>query len=828
MNEFDVKKIWPEWGAAHILREGAFGKIYRIETTENGQVIRSFARVVEMPPNRQMADDALEKGVSEFQLRQYFEKIRADMETEMGKCSSLVSPYLIRPESIQFRDNPDYPGWTAFIRTPAYTPLFEYIRQNGAMNRAQTVRMGVEICKGIAVLTNNGLVHGDVNPGTVYVYDGRFMIGDFGLRRSLEKAGSRLFKTPYGEFDSPEVVAVGQSDVTSDVYSAALVMAYAMNGGLLPTDSTLDSVRDMTPALAEIIRKATSVDNRQRYSSTMELLGELGKIDVSEPKHAHTAPQGENENEKPKKGGFFNKLVSWIKSDEDDWDEKEPEKTESEPAEPEYIKPERQEERENSAAAEPEEKEEPAGPEFTGNVFEDGGRIEEKPGKNEDAEFVPDKSFADFDVDSIISEMNPDGKTAEETVEEVYVDGEAEAESEELGREMASEAVEVEYVEVPDSQEKEDKEPGTDIFDSVVNAVKGIVDRAEEKKEDKALTPDAKAQEKEPEEPEESESAEQPHEGTPEAAAPDGEIAAEEEPAPSGSAEAQPEKEAGAEEPVPEKADLEEIYAAGQKEEAAGSESVPEEKEEPEKEEEFDFSPDPDAKQKADPVAEQEADIQLSSFLNRILEETGLQDDAPKSQIIDPDETKVWRKDKKKKTDAAKQENAPAEKEQPETAPVKSEEVQQEAENSAEGETDAESETAGAPAEEDRPSLAAKPAEIEKEVSAMLKNILEETGIDSADGSKKNEISENEEPEAADAGLEEYSAVRVAGKKKRKGAATVLIVLVLAAAIAAVMLLTKPWIPREVTDGSSVTQTETASPSENGSACFEDGNTVIL
>ena len=267
MNEPKISDVWPEWELVGFLRDGSYGKLYKIrrKTAETEEL--SAVEIISVPPDRSSVEDALKRGVSDDALRTYFEKFKDDFSWEMTMVKKVSSPHLVPMEDMAVQDNEEFPGWTGYIRTGIYTPLSQYFEKN-RLCQDEVVRLARELYEALSTAGGYGMVHGDINPGNIFVSgDCRFLLGGFGIRRCIQKAQGR----PGGDFDAPEVFEEGKFSPQSDIYSLGMVMAYILNGGSLPVGKNVSLLADTDPRMIELIKKTTSYEPGDRYASAVEM-----------------------------------------------------------------------------------------------------------------------------------------------------------------------------------------------------------------------------------------------------------------------------------------------------------------------------------------------------------------------------------------------------------------------------------------------------------------------------------------------------------------------------------------------------------------------------
>jgi serine/threonine protein kinase len=118
------------------------------------------------------------------------------------------------------------------------TTLQDRIKKDSPLAIVDVLRIGEQVCAGLAAAHKHGIVHRDIKPGNILLEDGveRVKIADFGLARlvmehsDLTSMGDMVGTPP---FMSPEQVSGEEIDHRSDLFSFGSVL-YAMLAGHSP------------------------------------------------------------------------------------------------------------------------------------------------------------------------------------------------------------------------------------------------------------------------------------------------------------------------------------------------------------------------------------------------------------------------------------------------------------------------------------------------------------------------------------------------------------------------------------------------------------------
>ncbi|MEA4965026.1 MAG: protein kinase [Oscillospiraceae bacterium] len=201
------------------------------------------------------------------------------------------SPYLAGYLRFQIEQKTDRPGYDLYLLSPCRTSLRTFLQQN-AITQQKTVQLGTDLCHSLQLLRENGYIYQNLKPENVFLEDGKFCIGDFGLYPISDLTYGSQPPDYVGRFTAPELCGLaGTLNLTGDLYAVGLLLYYIYNGNHTPfeeagtTDKTADGRRIAgeslpTPLYAdyemdEIIRKACALKPEDRYQTPEELLAAL-------------------------------------------------------------------------------------------------------------------------------------------------------------------------------------------------------------------------------------------------------------------------------------------------------------------------------------------------------------------------------------------------------------------------------------------------------------------------------------------------------------------------------------------------------------------------
>jgi serine/threonine-protein kinase len=161
---------------------------------------------------------------------------------------------------------------------------------HGSLPEEQTVEVGVQICRGLGAIHEQGLLHRDLKPANVMIdAEGKVQLTDFGLAISAKAAGegSMIAGTP--AYMAPEQL-LGDASVSSDIYSLGMVLHEIFTGRrAYPKQSLIKLARrywadepesgpssvpeleleleDLDPGVAQLIRWCLATNPKDRPAS---------------------------------------------------------------------------------------------------------------------------------------------------------------------------------------------------------------------------------------------------------------------------------------------------------------------------------------------------------------------------------------------------------------------------------------------------------------------------------------------------------------------------------------------------------------------------------
>jgi eukaryotic-like serine/threonine-protein kinase len=254
--------------------KGAFGTVLLMEDT----VVEERLILKFLNPNVSQDEEMMKRFVHELR---YSRKITHPNVIRIYDFLYIKGNYAISMEY--------FPSHTLGAEIVNDTPI--------ALPRA--LQFGIDICTGMTVAHQVGVVHRDLKPANVLINDtGLLKIVDFGVAAAQREGDTQLTKTGYvigsPKYMAPEQILGKKVDPRADVYSVGVIL-YEMLTGVPPYSrgdhmsvmyqhvqgkarAPIDVNKALSPQLSELVMKAMSVDKAKRFQTMDELKAALERF----------------------------------------------------------------------------------------------------------------------------------------------------------------------------------------------------------------------------------------------------------------------------------------------------------------------------------------------------------------------------------------------------------------------------------------------------------------------------------------------------------------------------------------------------------------------
>lgn len=298
-----IHQVWPEWTCGRRIGRGSFGEVFEVKRGDLGFESRAAVKVILIPPDESEPETLRLEGMSEDNIREYYEKMVDSFAGEIRLMESLKgAPHIVALEDFSVVENREALFWTILIRMELLTPFQSFVREH-PLTEDDTIRLGIELCTALDVCHRQNIIHRDIKPQNIFVDRfGSFKLGDFGIARKMEGMTSGMSRKGTYGYIAPEVSHSLLYDTRADIYSLGLVMYQQVNGGRLPflenqqqmlnpklraeavserlSGKPLPPPSSASPELTEIIVKACRFEQGERFRDTAEMLAALRRLSL--------------------------------------------------------------------------------------------------------------------------------------------------------------------------------------------------------------------------------------------------------------------------------------------------------------------------------------------------------------------------------------------------------------------------------------------------------------------------------------------------------------------------------------------------------------------
>jgi serine/threonine protein kinase len=181
------------------------------------------------------------------------------------------------------------------------------LMKNGSLNSLinnrflsvkEIIRYSLDFLSAVHFIHTKGLIHFDIKPTNILINDnGAAVLTDFGLSKYTDQYGLAIPEKIYTPHQVPESILRQDLTVQSDIFQCGMTL-YRMCNGNEDFERQLDDVNDIDAEvlngsfpnrqrylphipkkLRDIINKALSVNENDRYANVLQIMNDLSKID---------------------------------------------------------------------------------------------------------------------------------------------------------------------------------------------------------------------------------------------------------------------------------------------------------------------------------------------------------------------------------------------------------------------------------------------------------------------------------------------------------------------------------------------------------------------
>lgn len=228
----DLEAIWPGWKIEAFLGRGLGGNVYRAARRMNGMVMESAVKIMARPedqsPSAQQAG-----GVQDFDVDLYKDKAN-DGITEISCLLMLKGcDHVVDIEDFALVKREDAIEWDVYIRMELLRPLTDYLGERQRLTEDELIRLGLDLSDVLLHCERNNIVHRDFKVENLYITEGGYKLGDFGIAIRMDETET-AYKKGNKNYMAPEVFWERKYGRNTDIYSVGIILYMLANGNKMP------------------------------------------------------------------------------------------------------------------------------------------------------------------------------------------------------------------------------------------------------------------------------------------------------------------------------------------------------------------------------------------------------------------------------------------------------------------------------------------------------------------------------------------------------------------------------------------------------------------
>lgn len=281
-----------KWYLGDIIGEGSSGTVYEITDSEGNHCA---LKIIPITINDGTNSLTLQNQNS-ISTEAYLEEITSEILSEVRVMQTLEhNGGIVKYHEYDVIEAPDSSSRFILIKMDLLQPLNRTVRiRESEFSEREVVTMGIDLLTSLSECRKHNIIHRDIKPSNIFVTeDNRYLLGDFGSARLLEKTMMASHKGTLA-YMAPEIAAGQTFNSTVDIYSLGIMMYQLLNNCRLPflndsfkfTDieaavekrlsgALLPCPENADEELGKIIRKMCAYSPKDRYTSPEECLKDL-------------------------------------------------------------------------------------------------------------------------------------------------------------------------------------------------------------------------------------------------------------------------------------------------------------------------------------------------------------------------------------------------------------------------------------------------------------------------------------------------------------------------------------------------------------------------
>jgi serine/threonine protein kinase len=229
----DLETIWPGWKIEALLGKGLGGNVYRAARRVNGIVMESAVKIMFRPEDRYDSEHPHAGDVQDYDVALYKSKAD-DGITEISCLLTLKDcDHVVDIEDFALVKRDDAIEWDVYIRMELLRSLIDYLGERQRLTEDELIKLGLDLADVLLHCERNNIVQRDFKVENLYITEGGYKLGDFGIAIKLGETES-AFKKGNRNYMAPEVFWERKYGRTTDIYSVGIILYMLANGNKMP------------------------------------------------------------------------------------------------------------------------------------------------------------------------------------------------------------------------------------------------------------------------------------------------------------------------------------------------------------------------------------------------------------------------------------------------------------------------------------------------------------------------------------------------------------------------------------------------------------------
>lgn len=274
------------WYLDDIIGEGSSGTVYKITDNAGNDCALKVIPITLDDGTNTLATKELDPAFVEA----YLEEMTNEILSEVNVMQKLRhNAGIVSYHEYDIIKTPDSSARFLLIKMDLLKPLNKVLRMRDLeFSKKEVAAMGADLLASLSECRKHNIIHRDIKPSNIFVTeDNRYLLGDFGSARLLEKTMMASHKGTLA-YMAPEIAAGQTFNSTVDIYSLGIMMYQLLNNRRLPLLNDAFQFADIESAIE---KRLSGISLPCPENADRELGKIVCKMCAYSPKDRYTSPE---------------------------------------------------------------------------------------------------------------------------------------------------------------------------------------------------------------------------------------------------------------------------------------------------------------------------------------------------------------------------------------------------------------------------------------------------------------------------------------------------------------------------------------------------------